>query len=191
MMTSRRRIMVLTLMLALIAGLLNIVTTVDARRQRPELQLSRQTVRQVQQALKDRGYYDGAVDGIMGVRTRRAIQAFQQEKGLSATGRIDEQTLKKLGIPLKEETTRSGAGASIGGGIKKGAVTAATSTAKASTKAAKASADAGTVAATTTADAATTAGRATAEGGKKAGMAVKRFFTGGDGNNKKKRASRN
>lgn len=183
MIASRARV-ILMITLALITGLIEVVTTVDARQQKPELQLSRQSVRQVQQALKDQGYYDGAVDGIMGVRTRRAIQAYQQEKGLPATGRLDERTLQALGVALKGETASRGAAAKTGAAITKGPVVAATSTAKASTTAAKASAEAGTVAATTTADAATTAGRATAEGGKKAGKAVKRFFRGGT--NKKK-----
>lgn len=183
MIASRARV-ILMITLALIAGLLEGMTTVDAKQQKPELQLSRQSVRQVQQALKDQGYYDGAVDGIMGVRTRRAIQAYQQEKRLPPTGRIDEQTLKALGITLKGETTGRGAAAKTGAAITKAPIVAATSTAKASTTAAKASAEAGAVAATTTADAATTAGRATAKGGKEAGKAVKRFFRGGT--NKKK-----
>lgn len=44
----------------------------------------------VQQELQQQGYYpNGRVDGVMGPRTRHAVQNFQQSKGLPATGRID------------------------------------------------------------------------------------------------------
>jgi peptidoglycan hydrolase-like protein with peptidoglycan-binding domain len=180
-MISARKMFVCVVSLALAISTLMVgVSPVQAVRQKPELQLSRQMVKDVQQALKNQGYYDGSVDGIVGVRTRRGIQAYQQEKGLPATGRIDEDTVKKLGITLKEESPDKNKNAlsTAGSGIKKGSVVAAKSTAKASTTAAKATAKGGTVAGKATADAATTAGKATAQGAKKAGNAVKGVFGG-------------
>ena len=52
----------------------------------------------VQEALKRRGYYRGAVDGDIGPASRSAIRAYQSERGLSVTGRIDRTLLEALGI---------------------------------------------------------------------------------------------
>jgi peptidoglycan hydrolase-like protein with peptidoglycan-binding domain len=55
------------------------------------------TVEQVQGILKDLDFYSGTVDGITGPNTRKAIQAYQQKVGLSATGEIDAVLLDQLG----------------------------------------------------------------------------------------------
>jgi OmpA-OmpF porin, OOP family len=52
---------------------------------------------QVQQSLKDRGYDPGAIDGIMGPHTERALRQFQEASGLEQSGVIDEATKLKLG----------------------------------------------------------------------------------------------
>ena len=52
--------------------------------------------RAVQSELKERGYYRGAVDGQFGAGTASALRAFQRDKGLKVTGRLDERTLKAL-----------------------------------------------------------------------------------------------
>lgn len=52
----------------------------------------------VQQALADEGYYNGAVDGIVGPGTSSAIAAYQRDHGLAATGSIDAALLQSLGI---------------------------------------------------------------------------------------------
>jgi hypothetical protein len=52
----------------------------------------------VQAALDRRGYNAGVVDGDMGPQTRDAIAAFQSDRGLRATGRIDQPLLRALGI---------------------------------------------------------------------------------------------
>jgi len=49
-----------------------------------------------QQRLKDRGYYGGPVDGVMGPRTAAALRAYQRDRGLSATGQLDSQTASAL-----------------------------------------------------------------------------------------------
>jgi len=53
-------------------------------------------VRRVQQALKDRGYQVGVVDGLYGGNTRRALEAFQQSEALPVTGLPDAATVAKL-----------------------------------------------------------------------------------------------
>jgi hypothetical protein len=55
-------------------------------------------VYQAQKALKELGYYPGKVDGIWGRATQRAIERYQRAVGLSETGRLDDQTKKRLGI---------------------------------------------------------------------------------------------
>lgn len=57
-----------------------------------------QLVREVQQALKNRGYYTGNVDGIFGTGTYNAIVAFQEDNNLTADGIAGEATLRALGI---------------------------------------------------------------------------------------------
>ena len=55
-------------------------------------------VRAVQQALKEKGYYNYAVDGIFGTRTRSAVISFQKDNGLDPDGIAGEKTLKALGV---------------------------------------------------------------------------------------------
>ncbi|MBF0493911.1 MAG: peptidoglycan-binding protein [Candidatus Omnitrophica bacterium] len=50
----------------------------------------------VQQALKNAGYYDGPVDGKIGKGTRKAIKAFQKASGLTADGVVGKKTWSKL-----------------------------------------------------------------------------------------------
>lgn len=56
------------------------------------------TIRSVQQALNDRGYNAGPVDGRWGVATQEAVRRFQQVAGLPATGELEPSTLAALGI---------------------------------------------------------------------------------------------
>ena len=43
----------------------------------------------VQAALMRRGFYNGDIDGLLGPKTRAALQAFQESEGISQTGRMD------------------------------------------------------------------------------------------------------
>ena len=51
----------------------------------------------VQQALKEKGYYDYTVDGIFGTRTQSAVKSFQRDNGLQPDGIAGE----KAGILLR------------------------------------------------------------------------------------------
>jgi peptidoglycan hydrolase-like protein with peptidoglycan-binding domain len=53
-------------------------------------------VRGAQETLEALGYQVGSFDGRMGPRTRTAIRNFQRDKGLNATGELDEATLAAL-----------------------------------------------------------------------------------------------
>ncbi len=57
-----------------------------------------QTVMQVQQALSDRGYFQGAADGKWNSKTQDALKQFQTAQGINANGQLDQQTLASLGI---------------------------------------------------------------------------------------------
>ncbi len=55
-------------------------------------------VKQVQRKLKQWGYYTGAVDGIFGAATKKAVIYFQQKNGLTADGVVGKATFAALGI---------------------------------------------------------------------------------------------
>ena len=55
-----------------------------------------ESVRTVQKRLKELGYYNGSIDGDFGKETEKAVKEFQKANGLSADGKVGEQTLKKL-----------------------------------------------------------------------------------------------
>ena len=54
--------------------------------------------KQVQQRLKELGYYNGAIDGIFGSQTISAIKRFQSDYGLKVDGIVGKNTLNKLGL---------------------------------------------------------------------------------------------
>lgn len=58
------------------------------------------TVREIQQRLKDWGYYYGAVDGIFGYQTEQAVRRFQKKHGLVVDGIVGPNTAAKIGISL-------------------------------------------------------------------------------------------
>lgn len=67
-------------------------------------------VKKMQLALQDRGQYSGQVDGVIGLRTRASIRAFQKAENLPATGLLDTQTALKLGVkPESIKTTSTAA----------------------------------------------------------------------------------
>lgn len=55
------------------------------------------TSQQIQQALTNAGLYDGSIDGIIGSKTKRAIEEFQAQNNLSADGRVGPKTWAVLG----------------------------------------------------------------------------------------------
>ena len=64
-----------------------------------------EAVRTVQRKLKELGYYNGSIDGDFGEATDKALKAVQKANGLTADGKVGEQTLKKLNDP-KAKTYR-------------------------------------------------------------------------------------
>ena len=70
--------------------------------------MSSATVRETQQALRQMGHDPGPADGQWGPKTRRALTAFQQERGLQASGRLDQSTLAALNVPGSESIAGAG-----------------------------------------------------------------------------------
>jgi len=53
-------------------------------------------VRGAQQALMDKGFNPGPIDGKMGPKTKAAISEFQKKESMKVTGRLDSDTKAKL-----------------------------------------------------------------------------------------------
>lgn len=68
-------------------------------------------VRQIQQKLKNWGYYDGDVDGIFGTKTKNAVLYFQRKNGLTADGIAGPATLRAMGIFEEGSQQTGGSGA--------------------------------------------------------------------------------
>lgn len=51
---------------------------------------------EIQTALKNAGYYAGAIDGKLGPRSKKAIENFQKDNGLVVDGKVGPKTWAKL-----------------------------------------------------------------------------------------------
>jgi peptidoglycan hydrolase-like protein with peptidoglycan-binding domain len=60
---------------------------------------SNDDIKEVQQALADKGYNPGPIDGAMGSQTRQAIGRYQKAEDLPVTNHMDAKTADKLGVP--------------------------------------------------------------------------------------------
>ena len=67
-------------------------------------------VTEIQKRLSWWGYYDGAVDGIYGYKTYKAVRLFQYKNGLTVDGIAGPQTLSALGLPTGQAPTVSSPG---------------------------------------------------------------------------------
>jgi len=86
--------------------------------------MSSDQVRQIQQALSDRGYDPGPVDGVMGPKTQQAMHNFRQAQGLTGSDSMDSATLSALGVdatgssgtgdPSRRSSGTTGAGGTMG-----------------------------------------------------------------------------
>lgn len=67
-----------------------------ASREAPPAPMLKPTKREIQQALKGAGFYQGGVDGKIGPQTREAIKEFQRANGLRVDGVVGRQTWERL-----------------------------------------------------------------------------------------------
>ena len=72
----------------------------------------RDIVGAVQQALNDKGFNPGPIDGKWGPRTQAALTKFQKSEGITASRKLDDQTLAALGVDTSNmRTSQAGSGA--------------------------------------------------------------------------------
>ena len=69
-------------------------------------------VSQIQTRLKSWGYYSGAVDGVYGSATEKAVRYFQSANGLAVDGQAGDKTLAALGLYDTGSSGTSGSSAS-------------------------------------------------------------------------------
>lgn len=61
--------------------------------------------KEIQQKLKDLGYYTGEIDGILGQSSISAIKKFQLDNGLTVDGIVGAKTASKLNISLSTQSS--------------------------------------------------------------------------------------
>ena len=64
--------------------------------------------KKIQTALKNAGYYQGNIDGKIGPASKRAVEAFQKEKGLKVDGKVGPKTWAAL-EPYLNDTPQAAA----------------------------------------------------------------------------------
>ena len=94
-----------------------VVSAADPGRENPVLQ--QKVIKTVQQSLSDKGYDVGPVDGILGPRTRSSIRQYQASEKLLVTGRLDAETVGKLGV---EPESIGGSSAGAGHDVVEGSM---------------------------------------------------------------------
>ena len=82
--------------------------------------LEKEKKKDIEQALQDKGFEPGSVDGVIDSQTQSAISKFQRDNNLPATGTVDEQTAKQLGVEImpsssEKQSERSGSHSSSDG----------------------------------------------------------------------------
>lgn len=61
--------------------------------------------KEIQQKLKNLGYYTGSVDGVLGPQSIAAIKKFQRDNGLAVDGIVGAKTAAKLNISLSTQSS--------------------------------------------------------------------------------------
>jgi len=74
------------------------VSTVSQGSQSNIILTSAEAIRSAQTVLRDRGFYNGPINGVMNTPTRNAIRNFQRDRNLTETGDLDFRTAQALGI---------------------------------------------------------------------------------------------
>ena len=72
----------------------------EGKKMRKSMASGDEKVKAAQQALKDKGYDAGTVDGRMGPKTQAALRDFQKAQGMELTGDLDPKTTQALGMDI-------------------------------------------------------------------------------------------
>ena len=76
--------------------------------QQGTVELSKDDMRKVEEALKAKGYDPGKIDGVVDDANRAAIRSFQKDKTLPITGTVDSRTAQELGVSIAKASDRAG-----------------------------------------------------------------------------------
>jgi peptidoglycan hydrolase-like protein with peptidoglycan-binding domain len=69
--------------------------------------IGKEQKKDIEQALQDKGFEPGSVDGVIDAQTQSAISQFQRDNNLPATGTVDEQTAKQLGVEIAPSSSEA------------------------------------------------------------------------------------
>lgn len=61
------------------------------------------SVQRAKMVLKERGFYNGPIDGSFNQQVVEALKEFQKSVGMKPTGYLDEKTYVALGIPVRRQ----------------------------------------------------------------------------------------
>lgn len=62
--------------------------------------ISRDHVKEVQEKLNAQGFHSGNVDGLIGPKTKTALQNFQESKELNSSGELNQETIDALDLDI-------------------------------------------------------------------------------------------
>lgn len=97
-MERSKRALILALALLFLVNIVIIAAAQRARAAVYQQGSAGATVKEIQQRLKNWGYYTGEVDGSYGAQTEKAVKYFQEANGLESDGVVGPRTLSALGI---------------------------------------------------------------------------------------------
>ena len=72
-------------------------------KRKPIFRATADQVKQAQQILKQRTFYNGEQTGKLGADTRDGLKKYQQAESLKVTGTLNRVTLEKMGIVLTDK----------------------------------------------------------------------------------------
>jgi peptidoglycan hydrolase-like protein with peptidoglycan-binding domain len=92
--------MALTLLMTgiLVTGLPRSAAGADFNKEGVAAFIIKNEITKMQETLRDKGHYLGKVDGLLGLRTRAGIRAYQKAENLPITGQVDSRTAESLGV---------------------------------------------------------------------------------------------
>ena len=93
----------------------------DSNKEKVAAFVVKNEIRKMQEILRDKGHYRSKIDGVLGLRSRASIRAYQKAENLPITGQVDARTADGLG--LRPESTwgnSKSAGREVGQGSDRG-----------------------------------------------------------------------
>ena len=69
---------------------------IDAKAAQKSEELTQPPEKEIQQALKNAGLYEGEIDGKIGPKSKKAIEEFQAKNSLKVDGKVGANTWKRL-----------------------------------------------------------------------------------------------